>query len=123
VPAASPPVVTGVSGTDVVAVDAGSGEVIAATLGGWSCTGTGRAQFDGSYDIDRLAVGHSYTVYAEPLDGVVTPAQIEPAIELLCRNSTTDAGCPAQQACVVPPPDTSFNGAHADGIVEPVSRY
>jgi hypothetical protein len=33
-----------------------------------------------------------FAVYAEPLDGVVTPAQIEPAIETLCRNATTDAG-------------------------------
>jgi hypothetical protein len=36
--------------------------------------------FDGTYGIDGLPVGHSYTVYAEPRDGVVTPAQIEPAI-------------------------------------------
>jgi hypothetical protein len=105
---ASPPGVTGVFGAHVVAVDAGSGAVVAATLGGWSCAAPGPAQFDGSYEIDRLPVGHSYTVYAEPLDGVVAPAQIAPAIASLCRNSTTDAGWPPLQGCVVPAPDTSF---------------
>ena len=105
---ASPPGVSGVFGAHVVAVDAASGAVIAATVGGWSCADPGPAQFDGSYEIDRLPVGHSYTVYAEPLDGVVAPAQIAPAIVSLCRNSTTDAGWPPLQGCVVPTPDTSF---------------
>ena len=105
---AAPPGVTGVFGAHVVAVDAGSGAVVAATIGGWSCADPGPAQFDGSYEIDRLPVGHSYTVYAEPLDGVVAPAQIAPAIVSLCRNSTTDAGWPSLQGCVVPAPDTSF---------------
>jgi hypothetical protein len=105
---ASPPAVTGVFGAHVVAVDVGSGAVVAATLGGWSCTGPGPAQFDGSYEIDRLPVGHSYTVYAEPLDGVVSPSQIAPAITSLCRNSTTDEGWPPLLGCVVPAPDISF---------------
>jgi len=105
---ASPPGVTGVFGAHVVAVDAESGAVVAATIGGWSCADPGPTQFDGSYEIDRLPVGHSYTVYAEPLDGVVAPAQIAPAIVSLCRNSTTDAGWPPLQGCVVPAPDTSF---------------
>jgi hypothetical protein len=104
----TPPGVSGVFGAHVVAVDADSGAVVAATIGGWSCTGEGPAQFDGSYEIDRLPVGRSYTVYAEPLDGVVVPAQISPAIASLCRNSTTDAGWPPLQACVVPDADTSF---------------
>ena len=104
----SPPGVTGVFGAHVVAVDAASGSVIGATIGGWSCADPGPAQFDGSYEIDRLPVGHSYTVYAEPLDGVVAPAQIAPAIVSLCRNPTTDAGWPPLQGCVVPAPDTSF---------------
>jgi hypothetical protein len=105
---ASPPGVTGVFGAHVVAMDSASGAVIAGTIGGWSCADPGPAQFDGSYEIDRLAVGHSYTVYAEPLDGVVVPAQITPAIVSLCRNSTTDAGWPPLQGCVVPSADTSF---------------
>jgi hypothetical protein len=105
---ASPPGVTGVFAAHVVAVDAESGAVIAASVGGWSCADPGPAQFDGSYEIDRLPVGHSYTVYAEPLDGVVVPAQITPAIVSLCRNSTTDAGWPPLQGCVVPAADTSF---------------
>ncbi len=105
---AAPPGVSGVFGAHVVAVDAESGAVIAATVGGWSCAGDGPAQFDGSYEIDRLQVGRSYTIYAEPLDGVVVPAQIAPAIVSLCRNSTTDAGWPPLQGCVVPAVDTSF---------------
>jgi hypothetical protein len=63
---ASPPGVTGVFGTHVVAMDEASGAVMGATMGGWSCTAPGPAQFDGTYEIDALAVGHSYTVYAEP---------------------------------------------------------
>jgi hypothetical protein len=105
---AAPPGVSGVFGAHVVAVDADSGSVVAATVGGWSCTGDGPAQFDGSYEIDRLPVGRRYTVYAEPLDGVVVPAQISPAIVSLCRNSTTDAGWPPLQGCVVPAVDTGF---------------
>ena len=104
----SPPGVTGIFGAHVVAVDAGTGAVIAGTLGGWSCAAPGPAQFDGAYEIDRLPVGRSYTVYAEPLNGTVAPAQISPAIVSLCRNATTDPGWPPQQACVVPAADTSF---------------
>ena len=58
--------------------------------------------------MDRLPVGQSYNVYAEPLDGAVLPAQVSPALVSLCRNATTDAGWPPLQACVVPEADTSF---------------
>jgi Matrixin len=105
---ASPPGITGVFGAHVVAVDADSGAVIAATVGGWSCIDPGPVQFDGSYTIDRLPVTHSYVVYAEPLDGTVAPSQIAPAMTSLCRNATTDAGWPPLQACVVPDATTSF---------------
>jgi len=105
----SPPGVTGVFGAHVVAVDAASGAVIAATIGGWSCAAPGPAQFDGSYEIDRLPIGRNYMVYAEPMDGTVSPAQITPATESLCRNVLTDAGWPPLQACVVPAADTSFS--------------
>ena len=46
---ASPLGVTGIFGAHVVAVDSGSSAVIAGTIGGWSCTAPGPAQFDGSY--------------------------------------------------------------------------
>ncbi len=105
---ASPPGVTGVFGSHVVAVDAASGAVVGATIGGWSCTDPGPAQFDGTYEISGLAVGQSYTVYAEALNGAVDPSQMNNAIVLLCRNSTTDPGWPPLQACVVPAVDTSF---------------
>jgi hypothetical protein len=105
---AAPPGVTGIFGAHVVAVDAASGAVIAGTLGGWSCAAPGPAQFDGSYQMDRLPVGHSYTVYAEPLDGVVAPEQVANATASLCRNQTTDPGWPPLQGCVVPAVDAAF---------------
>jgi hypothetical protein len=105
---ASPPGVTGIFGAHVVAVDAASGAVIGATLGGWSCAAPGPAQFDGAYEISHLPVGHSYQVYAEPLDNTVYPSLVSPAIASLCRNPTTDAGWPPLQACVVPTVNTSF---------------
>jgi hypothetical protein len=105
---ASPPGVTGIFGAHVVAIDSASGAVIAGTLGGWSCSASGPTLFDGSYLIERLAVGHSYVVYAEPLNAIVTPAQISPAIASLCRDATTDPGWPPQQGCSVPAADTAF---------------
>jgi hypothetical protein len=105
---ASPPGVTGIFGAHVVAVDAASGAVIGATLGGWSCSATGPAKFDGGYVIGRLPVGRGYLVYAEPLDDTVSPSLISPAITSLCRNPTTDAGWPPLMACVVPTVNTSF---------------
>ncbi len=104
----SPSGVTGIFGAHVVAVDQASGAVIAATIAGWSCAAPGPAQFDGTYELDHLPVSRSYTVYAEPLDGVVSPAQIAPAIATLCRNPTTDPGWPPLQACIVPSAITSF---------------
>jgi len=105
---ASPPGVTGVFAAQVVAVDAVSGAVVGATIGGWSCTAPGPAQFDGAYEIDGLAVGHSYTVYAEALNGAVDPSQFDYAIASLCRNTVSDAGWPPLQGCVVPAADISF---------------
>lgn len=105
---ASPPGVTGIFGAHVVAMDTATGAVIGATLGGWSCVAPGPAQFDGSYVISHLPIGHSYTVYAEPLDDTVDPSLVTPATVSLCRNPMTDAGWPPLQACVVPTVNTSF---------------
>jgi Matrixin len=95
----SPPGVTGIFGAHVVAVDQSSGAVIAATIGGWSCAAPGPAQFDGAYQLDHLPISRRYTVYAEPLDGVVSPAQITPAIATLCRNAATPPPTPAGRPC------------------------
>ena len=105
---ASPPGVTGVFGSHVVAVDTASGAVVGATIGGWSCSNPGPAQFDGSYAIERLSTGSSYQVYAEPLNGAVDPSQISNATASVCRNSTSDPDWPSLQGCVVPPVDISF---------------
>jgi Matrixin len=112
---ASPPGVTGVFGAQVVAVDAASGAVVGGAIGGWSCADPGPTQFDGSYAIERLAIGHSYLVYAEPLNGAVAPAQIGNATATLCRNSATDAGWPPLQGCVVPAVNTSFTARTLPG--------
>ena len=106
-PAASPSV-TGIFGAHVVAVDEATGAVIAGTMGGWSCKAPGPVQFDGTYVLEHLPVGHSYNVYAEPLDGAVSPSEMSNALTTLCRNSTTDPGWPATQACVVPPVNQEF---------------
>jgi hypothetical protein len=112
---ASPPGVTGVFGAQVVAVDAASGAIVGATLGGWSCRSPGPAQFDGTYQIDGLAVGSSYTVYAEALNGAVDPMQFDNAIVSLCRNTVSDPGWPPLQGCVVPAVDTSFTARTRPG--------
>jgi len=105
---ASPPGVTGVFGAQVVALDTATGAAVGATISGWSCVSPGPAQFDGAYQIDALAVGHNYLVYAEALNGAVDPSQISNATATLCRNVTTDAGWPPLQGCVVPAVDISF---------------
>jgi len=112
---ASPPGVTGVFGSQVVAVDATSGAAVGAAIGGWSCTAPGPAQFDGTYEIDSLAVGHSYTVYAEALNGAVDPSQFENAILSLCRNVVSDPGWPPLQGCVAPAVDISFTARTRPG--------
>jgi Matrixin len=112
---ASPSGVTGIFGSHVVAVDAASGAAVAATLGGWSCSAPGPAQFDGTYEIEGLAVGRSYTVYAEPLNGAADPSRFANAIVPLCRNPVSDAGWPLLQGCVVPTVDLSFTARTRPG--------
>jgi len=113
---AAPPGVTGVFGPHVVAVDGSTGAVIAGTIGGWSCVAPGPAQFDGTYEIDRLALGGSYLVYVEPLNGVANPGQVSDAIDSLCRNPVTDPGWPPQQGCVVPGVDLSVTTRTRPGM-------
>jgi Matrixin len=105
---AAPPGVTGIFGAHVVAVDQASGAVIAGSIGGWSCLVPGPAQFDGTYSLERLPLGRTYSVYAEPLNGTVAPSQISPALATLCRNTTSDAGWPPLQSCVAPSVNVAF---------------
>src|SRR5579859_5479451 len=104
----APPGVTGIFGAQVVAVNAATGSIAAGTIGGWSCSLPGPTQFDGSFAIAKLAVGQSYLVYAEPLNGAVESTEIDNAISTLCRNTSTDAGWPPLLSCMVPPVDSGF---------------
>ena len=102
-PASSGRFVTGIVGASVVAVDADSGSVVAGTLSGWTCDAASPPlQFDGSFDIERLPVGHNYLLYAEPLDGLATPSAFGVALGALCPQ-----GGPS--ACTLPPVNTNFN--------------
>lgn len=95
--------VTGVFGAHVVAVDADTGAVVAGALGGWSCNPANPpAQFDGAYEIDRLAVGHNYKIYAEPLTGVVGPGDFSSPLAELC-------GAGATAECTTPAVNLNFS--------------
>ena len=102
--------VSGMFGAHVVVVDDATGAVVAAALAGWSCSGAGPPQFDGSYRVDRLPVGpdRRYRVFVEPLDGPVVAGNIAATTESLCRNQGTDPGWPLQQACTVPEVNSNF---------------
>ena len=95
--------VTGMVGAHVVAVDADTGSVIAGTLGGWSCNAASPpTQFDGSFDLERLPVGHNYNLYAEPLLGLALPGDFSNVFTGLCSSSV-------EPTCTTPPVNTNFN--------------
>ncbi|HKO05616.1 MAG TPA: matrixin family metalloprotease [Candidatus Acidoferrales bacterium] len=88
--------VTGYYGAHVVAVDAGTGQVMAGTLGGWSCDSVQQVtNFDGSYEIGGLPLGRSYEVYVEPLTGPVAPGMLSgPLVAQPCRPGSSNACTP-----------------------------
>jgi len=102
-PATSPgEYVTGIFGAQVVAVDAATGSVVSATLGGWTCDAANPPpRFDGSYTLGPLPVGHSYIVYAEPFVGLVQPADMAGAAADAC-------GTGASPSCTTPAINTNF---------------
>ena len=102
-PATSPgEYVTGIFGAQVVAVDAATGSVVSATLGGWTCDAANPPpRFDGSYTLGPLPIGHSYIVYAEPFVGLVQPADMAGAAAGVC-------GTGASPSCTVPAINTNF---------------
>jgi Matrixin len=108
--AGEPAGTTGIFAAQVVAVDAATGAVAAASISGWSCSDPGPPVFDGSYGIRQLAVGanQAYQVYAEPLDGPVNPGDVFEE-STTCRNALTDPGWPPQFACTAPSPITTFS--------------
>ena len=107
---AQPGGVTGIFGGHVVALDNHTGAVVASALAGWSCSGSGPPQFDGSYLLERLPVGanQSYKIYVEPLDGPMSAGDVLSSTAALCRNTLTDPGWPAQFACAVPAVTANF---------------
>jgi hypothetical protein len=95
--------VTGMFGTQVVAVDAASGAVTAGTFGGWSCDPNSLpSKFDGYYKIEGLPVGRSYKVFVEPLDGPTGAGEIQNAINSLCSQNTVN------DVCTPPAVNTTF---------------
>ncbi len=95
--------VSGMVGAHVVAVDAETGSVIAGTLGGWSCNAASPpTQFDGSFVLERLPVGHSYNLYAEPLVGLAVPGDFGSVFTGLCSSTVAPTCTPA-------PVNTNFN--------------
>lgn len=94
--------VTGIFGAHVVAVDSDTGAVIAGTLAGWRCDSPDSSpEFDGSFAIERLPVGHNYTIYAEPLVGLATPGDFSDALNDLCASAAPE--------CTTPAVKTNFN--------------
>lgn len=102
-PATSPgQSVTGMFGSQVVAVDTASGSVFAATLGGWTCDpSTSVVRFDGSYVLGPLPVGHSYVIYAEPFVGLVEGSDIAGAFANICNSGSSST-------CTLPALNTNF---------------
>ena len=95
--------VTGIVGAQVVAVDASTGAVVAATLGGWSCDAAHPpTRFDGSFELGRLPLNRSYNLYAEPLVGLAAPADFSFVFAGLCSSS-------APPNCAPPGVNTNFN--------------
>ncbi len=93
---------TGIFGTEVVALDAETGAVVAATLGGWACDPANPpAVFDGSFLLERLPAPRNYKIYVEPFDGLVQEGDISEATSSLCR---ADVSTP----CTVPRVNTNF---------------
>src|SRR5260370_274146 len=81
---ASPPGVTGGFGAQVVAADTTSGAAVGATIGGWRFTAPGSAPFDGTSEVDGLAVGASFTAFAEARNGAGVPSQVVHALVSPC---------------------------------------
>jgi hypothetical protein len=97
--------VTGIYGAHVVAVDSATGAVVAGGFAGWSCDSTNASampQFDGSYIIERLPIGHNYWIYAEPLAGLARPGDFSQAVGNVCSSGSV-------APCRTPVVDTNFN--------------
>jgi len=94
--------VTGIFGTQVVVENADTGQIVAATMGGWSCNAaTSVPQFDGTYQLSRLPVGVNYTIYVEPLDGLATSEDFYETTNGICNLS-------GSVPCTAPPVNTNF---------------
>ena len=89
-------------GTQVVVLDADTGAIVAAAFSSGSCNvASPPTQFDGSYDLERLPVGRSYNLYAEPLVGIALPSDFDTPANL-CSQAVTPS-------CTAPAANTNFN--------------
>jgi hypothetical protein len=101
-PVAAGSFVTGIVGAHVVAVNTSTGSVVAGALSGWSCASpTSSPRWDGTFTIQRLPVGESYMLYAEPLIGIAQPSDFGDILADPCTNSNP--------ACSPPAFHTNFN--------------
>jgi hypothetical protein len=94
--------VTGMVGAQVVALDADTGAIVAGAFSSGSCNAASPpTQFDGTYDLERLPVGRSYNLYAEPLVGIALPSDFEVPVDLCSLDVTP--------SCTAPSANTNFN--------------
>jgi hypothetical protein len=95
-PAAAGSFVTGIVGAHVVAVNTGTGSVVAGALSGWSCASPASSpRWDGTFTISRLPVGNGYSLYVEPLIGIAEPTDFSNILADPCTNSTPSCSPPA----------------------------
>jgi hypothetical protein len=94
--------VTGMVGAQVVALDSDTGAIVAGVFSAGGCNAASPpAQFDGSYDLERLPVGRNYNLYVEPLVGIAPPADFVVPGDLCSQDVTP--------SCTAPPANTNFN--------------
>jgi hypothetical protein len=94
--------VTGWVGTQVVALDADVGAIVAAAFSSGSCNAASPpTQFDGTYDLEHLPVGRNYNLYAGQLVAIALPSDFDVPADFCSQD-----GPPS---CVAPVANTNFN--------------
>src|ERR1700693_2494271 len=103
---------TGLSGwvgTQVVALDADTGAIVAAAFSSGSCNAASPPnQFDGTYDLERLPVGRNYNLYAGSLAAIALPSDFDVPADLCSQDGTP--------SCVAPRRRRQFQRADFAGV-------